>query len=243
VGFFSRLFASLKTPTVAAPQPSIPAREDICNGVDVEINRNLISGYVFAATLQLRTPLRVLNRDGEVHRNFDCAPPEFTQAQWEGCWVPEVKTWAELGLRGLPEFEPSSSASDIGVVSTDGLYLSFLVAMRIIVETSVSIESRRAALLSELARPEWAEFLTRHGGAESVVRSYFPRFVDSLRLPSMAADELWANGLRTASEIMGTPDDVLLSVRGIGPVRLSSIRAACACAANPDTAVTDTVVR
>jgi hypothetical protein len=75
----------------------------------------------FYATLQLRTPLRVLSRHGELHRERFSPPPTVTQAEGEGIWLPGIE-----GL-GPPGFE-SIFASDVGYVK-ERAYLPFLLAI------------------------------------------------------------------------------------------------------------------
>ena len=57
----------------------------------------IIAGLQFFATLQLRTPLRVLQWHGKLHTDRDTPPPQVAQMEWEGIWLPKTKTWKELG--------------------------------------------------------------------------------------------------------------------------------------------------
>ena len=59
-------------------------------------NADLIKGYRFSATLQLRTPLRVLQHHGEFRKWSENGLPPYAQFSWEGIWLPVTKTWAEL---------------------------------------------------------------------------------------------------------------------------------------------------
>ena len=217
-------------------------RPDICK-LDVAMHVSVLAGYSFCATLQLRTPLRVLKHDGVVHIGFAQLPPQFAREQWEGIWLLKTKTWKELGGVDFPEFAPSTRASDIGPVSTDGRYLEFLVTVRSIVEVAAPVESRRAALLGELGRPEWADFVAAHGKMARVLAGFFPRFVDCLLLPPSAAATLWSLELRTASRLQAVSDHELLAVKGIGPARLRTIRRRCAQAATPNAEYADCVTR
>src|SRR5919108_1501914 len=100
-------------------------------------NADVIKGYEFIATLQLRTPLRVLQHHGEVREWSENGLPQYAQSLWEGIWLPVTKTWAELaGAHGntaaalaadkVPE---GSIASDIGPIPQNGgTYLDFLKA-------------------------------------------------------------------------------------------------------------------
>ena len=211
--------------------------------VDYRLYRDVLAGLVFDATLQLRTPLRVLLRDGELHPSLDTAPPQYAHEAWEGFWLPRTKSWKELSGADLPAFEPSTRASDIGQVSPDGRYLAFLMSVRRIVEPATAIEARRTALRRELARNEWAEFVTQHGGPDAVLDKFFPRFVDCLPVPGSVADGLWAANLCTSRSISTAPDIALLSVKGLGRARLAAVRARCATVSDPDAELVDAVSR
>ena len=88
-------------------------------------HRNTIAGLEFLATLQLRTPLRVLCWYGKVHTDRDSPPPQVVEAEWEGVWVLKPKTWKELGGVDIPEFE-TPTASDIGPVEASKYFLYLL---------------------------------------------------------------------------------------------------------------------
>lgn len=139
-------------------------------------NADIIKGYRFVATLQLRTPLRVLRHHGEFHNWSEAGLPQYAQAAWEGIWVPVTKSWAELAgskaklhseqpkesfealfrqrlvEHGFSASEaanvvPNAVSSDIGPVPEDGgMYLGFLNAFRGIVEFPASPEEKREAI-------------------------------------------------------------------------------------------------
>ena len=50
-------------------------------------------GFQFCATLQLRTPLRVLLRHGELYLRNDGGQPHIAHEPWEGIWLPKTKTF------------------------------------------------------------------------------------------------------------------------------------------------------
>lgn len=59
-------------------------------------NADIIKGYQFCATLQLRTPLRVLQHHGEVQQWSESGLPTYAHFLWEGIWLPVTRTWVEL---------------------------------------------------------------------------------------------------------------------------------------------------
>jgi hypothetical protein len=72
-------------------------------------NADIIKGYRFSATLQLRTPLRVLQHHGELQPWSENGLPAYARSLWEGIWLPVTKTWAELAGSGAKIKNPSAS--------------------------------------------------------------------------------------------------------------------------------------
>ena len=118
---------------------------------------DLTSGWEISVTMQLRTPLKWLQRHREFHagaeRPTEVLPPEHA------CWVPVPKTWRELGI-DADEIPLSTMASQIGQIPVDGgNFLPFLIEYRMIVEGAAEAldalgkrHPRYAALLAEPAR-------------------------------------------------------------------------------------------
>lgn len=190
-------------------------KESHNNYLDVwKNNPSMINGMEFCATLQLRTPLRVLLRHGEIHSDLNSEPPKIAMEMWEGIWVPKPKTWRELGV-DAKEFPESTIASHIGPILAND-YLPFLIAIREVVELNDSIDNRISKLRKMLSVCEWQEYLNRHGGTEKIVQYFFPIFMN---LPA---------GLETPNRIAAASDETLLGIKGIGPAKLKAIRARCA---------------
>lgn len=212
-------------------------------------NADIISHWKFSATLQLRTPLRVLRRHGEKHYGPD-APPHVATEMWMGVWVPVVKTWSELtGIPGIPEFTSGTSASTIGQVPADGGdFLKFLLAVRTILERDSSIEDRLFSLRDELETEQWADVCRKLGGKRAaygrIWGQFFPSFVSTIpRLPRTAAYALEDAGLDTPAKLNATLDADLLAIKGIGPAKLASIRKACIEASDENATNLDLVQR
>ena len=201
----------------------------------------LMVGLQFFATHQLRVPLRVLSRHGEIHRDMHSPPPVIAMAPFEGIWLPLAKTYRELGI-DMDEL-PGTVASDIGpVLSHD--YLPFLVAMRSIVESEGAATARRGRLIDELRRSIWNDARNRSGGAHAVADRFFPPFIASIQgLPCEAASMLRAKGLKTAASLTRASDAELLAIKGVGPERLRLLRAACVAATEQDEEWRDLVLR
>lgn len=92
---------------------------------------DMISGWRLNASLQRRTPLCWLLRNGEFHSGPK-RPDEPLPTEYAG-WLPETMTWRELGM-DMPEF-PLLVASEYGSVPQHGgKLLPFLIDYRRIVE-------------------------------------------------------------------------------------------------------------
>jgi len=189
-------------------------------------NDDIIKGLEFIATLQLRTPLRVLLRHGEIHTDIKTEPPKTIKEMWEGAWVQKTKTFRELGC-DVDEVAPGTHASDVGqVLPAD--YLPFLIAIRRVVETDEPIENRINKLREMPIWDEWKTYVEKHGGIETISGRFFPEFIDTIPKISAAIDELSELGLETPNRIAAAPDETLLSIKGIGQSKLKTIRDYCA---------------
>lgn len=190
-------------------------------------NRELVSGLKFCATLQLRTPLRVLLRHGEMHTDINSEPPKIANEMWEGIWIIKTKTWNELGL-DLNEVQESTMASEIGQIRA-GDYLPFLIAVREIVELNDSIDSRINKLREKAKGDDWRPFIRKHGGINKVIAKFFPRFIDTIpKINEATIEDLSSLSLDTPNIIAGATDEALLTVKGIGQAKLKVIRDYCA---------------
>jgi hypothetical protein len=89
--------------------------------------------------------------------------------EWEGVWLPKIKTWKELGgAVNVPEFRPSTVASDIGPVDP-AEYFPYLLGIHEISEADRPQHVREAALREFLSRPDLDRFNRAHGGLDVVV--------------------------------------------------------------------------
>lgn len=143
------------------------------------VDDDLIVGAEFCATLQLRTPLRVLKRHKEQYTGPG-VPLAIADEQWQGIWVAKTKTFLELGI-DIDEWPMSTMASDVGQIpSDDGDYLKLLLAIRGIVERSDSIVARLIDLKTEIRNERWNGFMRKLGGKKAIADRFFPRFIDTL---------------------------------------------------------------
>lgn len=185
-------------------------------------NIDLVECLEFHATLQLRNPLKALMLDGMIHSD-NSRLPDLGIETWQGIWLPKLKTWRELGY-DIDEVDEGKSASDIGLISRDA-YLPFLKAVRGVVEKADSIDGRVEQLRDELKKPEWSEFVEKHQGADVIINSFFPFFIDTLPKASASIKEqLRLLGFKTADQLSGADLDVLTSIKGVGKVKASSLQ-------------------
>ena len=208
----------------AQPKPKIfTTKESQNNKFEAwKDNQDIIKGLQFVATMQLRTPLRVLLRHGEIHTDPNTEPPKIIKEMWEGIWSIKTKTYRELGV-DIDEVAPGTHASDIGPISPDD-YLPFLIAIRKIVELDEPIEKRIKKLHEVPVADDWKKYLENHGGIETVIGMYFPKFIDTIPTLNLSMkDELSKLGLNTPNRIAAAPDKKLLSIKGIGKAKLKKI--------------------
>jgi len=129
----------------------------------------LIARHSFCATMQLRTPLKVLAMHGALLPAGHAHPP--VEEAWHGIWVPLAPTWADLGLLGIPDFMPSTMASDIGPIPIDGGdYLVFLKLFRAIVEERPTKTDAAAVQALVDSSPSFHAFALTHGGVQAMLK-------------------------------------------------------------------------
>lgn len=233
MSFLKRLFGG----STAAPS-NVGQRTDIAMGFDSSM-LSVVEGWRFSATIQLRTPLRILRRDRELSSG-PAKPLPITVEQWEGAWVPVLRA-----LDVLPAFESSTRSSDIGPIPRNGGdYLKFLIHIREIVEAPTSVESRRTKLGGVDLPPEWNSFSEAHGGLGAICDYFFPPFISSIKgLQAQTLRALEAKGWKTPQVIASLSDAELLAVKGIGPSKIQAIRIACDQAHDSSSEFLDSVSR
>lgn len=228
--------AKLPTP------PTTIDRVDVQRGIDLSANADILAGWRFCATMQVRTPARVLSRHGELHADLSSPPPVIATEMWEGIWLPETKTFAELGFgMAEPQF---SMASDVGPIPSDGGdYLPFLLAVREAAERDGSPEARRAAVERVLDRPASERFVASLG-REAVLARLFPPFLTTIpRLSGLVAAAIEAKGWTTPQQISALSDGELRSITGVGPKVVAALREAAGAARLPGSHYVDMVLR
>jgi len=237
IGMFKKLISGASAePMVKVQTNTAPSKPKIFTTIEEsqnnkiehwKANQDIMEGLEFIATLQIRTPLRVLLRHGEIHTDPNTEPHRIAMEMWEGIWSMKTKSWRELGI-DMPEIAPGTHASDVGQVLPDD-YLPFLIAIRKIVELDESIDTRIKKLHEMPISDEWKSYVEKHGGIEKIIRYFFPKFIDTIpSLNQSTEDELCKLNLNTSNLIAAAPDKALLSIKGIGQAKLKAIRDYCA---------------
>lgn len=238
IGMFKRLiFGASGEPAKQIPMKAVQSKSKIITTIEEsrknkndtwKNNQDIINGLKFNATLQLRTPLRVLLRQhGEIHTDINTAPPQIIKEMWEGIWTSKLKTYRELGF-DIDEPPQGTHASDVGQVIPDD-YVPFLIAIRKIVELDEPIENRIKKLREMPILDDWKPFIEKHGGTETIIGRFFPEFVDTIpKITFAIIDELSELGLDTPNRIAAAPDEILLNIKGIGQAKLKTVRDYCA---------------
>lgn len=221
--WFRRVFARRTTP---APAPHRHDMPQIPSG-----NEDIIEGWRYCATLQLRTPLAVLENHGKVVPASPEGPPTLTDEMWHGIWLPELGREFDFLSSG------ASMASDVGPIPADGGdYLPFLKAVRRISEgggTAAEMEASLRALVRDTG-PHGTPY-SRFAKAGELVDRVLPRTVHHLPVPANVRAGLLEARLDTLGKLAAADDKRLRAVKGLGPKALTSIRAFLATSAiDPD---------
>lgn len=182
-----------------------------------------VSGMEFVATLQLRTPLYILQRHGQSVPIGTKLLDDFEP--WMGIWIPKLRDPLEFGVPALSE--PYSS-SDVGPVQAS-TYLPFLINLRSEFEEKNKHISEKIGLIRKVCEnPQHYQFVKKHGGVDCIIRKFFPRVVDLIpNISSKTRESFATNGITSVQAIKCLSDAELLKIDGIGPAKLASIRDFC----------------
>ena len=197
---------------------------------------DVTAGWLYSATLQLRTPLAYLERHGEFSPGPK-EPPLIGPAENtlpDGTGFNPYGGWGRVIDPGiLPPSKLATRASELGPIrigsKDEKELLSFLKAFRYIVETGETLDQ----MLSELE-----ELSTSTPGNRRLWARYSegnPLWPDSyfigqlwLKLPKgvgpSKAEKLYLAGFRSVEEIQAAPDEDLLKVEGLGKGLLRKLR-------------------
>lgn len=114
------------------------------SSIDNDPGGDVLEGYRFSATMQTRTPLRILIQHGRLEKKPLHKLPKIIRNEWEGIWIPHTRSWKDMGIDMKEWTTEGSMASQIGQIpSNGGDYLRFLIFARNIKEAKASSEEKR----------------------------------------------------------------------------------------------------
>ena len=246
MGIFSFLFSGRKNKRSESPQTIEQEKNDSFDGsqyVDMaRDNDDICDGLVFHATHQLRTPVEILKKNGEVYRGKG-EPPEYgTMA--DGIWLANVSSKYQFDEPG-----EEKAASDAGSVKSKD-YLDFTIALLSIFErnelsihdkmslastvsennpTREKIESLILKYYSQGDEDDFSieDVMCRFISKEESL-NYFKYKKSYIRLVDGAnktiINVLLENEIETIDQLINAEDAQLLKLKGIGKVSLSKMR-------------------
>ncbi|EMM6855571.1 TPA: helix-hairpin-helix domain-containing protein [Enterobacter hormaechei] len=198
-------------------------------------NKDIIEGMQFHATCQLRTPIFVLKKHGEVFKG-DGTPPAYGSTR-DGIWVPKLRgsTFDFLD-------KGATSASDAGPVNADE-YVDYAIGLLEIFESSASINDKMTQALAYAGSNESKKriemgLLRFYGEANiaDVMSSYIPkleRFKFYLDEPNKLtlvngvsekiAASLKSEGVNTLRALSSMNEYELTKIKGIGKITAQKI--------------------
>lgn len=192
-----------------------------------------LAGLQWAATMSLKTPLRSLERHGEIYRGDPLAAPTYGGPA-EGTWVPVVD-WEAVGLDSPPA---GTMWSVIGTIPQDGGdFLPFLLEFRRIVESQDPVPTmlERIDALCD-SRPEFQKIAQRivesgdagqHIGGPNFARKFFAQRLEEI--PGIGpgiARRLFDAGFHTLSDLATATEEELRQVQGVGQALAGELRKA-----------------
>lgn len=197
-------------------------------------NDDLISGWRYLATLQLRTPLSYLERDGE----FSPGPAEpqlvgpAVNTVLNGDSFNEYGIWLMVIDAGiLPPSTLAIRATEFGTIKIGSQeekdLLSFLKSFRYIIETAETHDQILTELDDlSLSNPENKKIWKRMLLADpKFPHSFF--YQKLCGIPGVGvklAEKLYHTGFRSINNIFIATDKDLLKVEGVGSCLLSKVR-------------------
>ncbi len=179
-------------------------------------NRDVIKALRFSVTLQIRTPLSTLAHHGELYEGLPSTAPRYGEER-DGQWQYEIKSFAELGV-DLPDFGPSTAASDIGPVDPSD-YLPFLIAFRKIIESDTP-HAEKLAQVKALPKTsaKFAEFWRklRKNDGDFPESFFYLQLTDLPGVGKRTAKNLYEAGFTNLESVTSATEESLLQIPGLG---------------------------
>lgn len=134
---------------------------------------SVIYGSQFVATMQMRTPLRVLEQHGRIERCDSAKLPKLIREPWQGIWSVKTRSLREIGI-DLNDFPEGQMASEIGPIDADGGdLLRFMILVKRIARSDTNMRDKELLMesctgLIGAGGHDFKSFI-KHWGGPSVV--------------------------------------------------------------------------
>ena len=182
------------------------------------IEDDVFKGYEFNATLQLRTPLRVLKHHKERILDNNKILPNYVKEQWEGYWLPITKTYREMGI-DIDEVPKGTCSTDLGSLSVkeQELYFNFLLKFHTISESEKEVKEKISAIknLIKIDKDFNKYYKKVSNDDKYFLEAYFGLLIRNV-LPSKVSSILKENGYLLLEDLKDVNLDDLLKIDGIG---------------------------
>lgn len=179
-------------------------------------NDDIIAGYKFHATLSLHTPLKYLEQDGVVKKDWTDEERDIPARY--GCLIPQVIESLRLDIPNR------TRASPIGPVNIDGGDL--LPALKRAREIIEAPSDARESLTVALNRCKEIQALPTVGMGSNEYLLLIIEKLSQKKIPHLNADhysELSQQGLSSIDEILLLDQSSLTRLKGIGPKKAAAI--------------------
>ncbi|AUO64119.1 hypothetical protein WM46_04740 [Citrobacter freundii complex sp. CFNIH2] len=126
-----------------SPFKDLSEKQKIDKDIATEPLGEFITGYKFSATMQMRTPARILQQHGRIEKSASWKLPKLISETWQGIWSPITKSWREMDI-DIDEMPMGTMASDIGQVPADGGdYMRFLLFIKHLNSLKISYAEKK----------------------------------------------------------------------------------------------------
>ncbi len=201
---------------------------------EISQNSDICVGMEFHATCQLRTPLAVLKRHGEIFIG-DGEPPTYGEPR-DGVWIPKLES-----IYDIPS-EEKNAASDAGSVN-EKEYINYAIGLLSIFESDNTINNKMSEALAYSGNDERLNRIEQgllRCYRENNIADVMARFIsDTERLEfyfdkpnklilvngvnAKIESALENSGIHTIKELSNLTENDLLKINGIGKVSAKKI--------------------